>query len=120
MTFENLTDFPGPHSPTVSGGIPGTPSSDALRAQKSGGTGIPVRGRDAEGDAHHRKSLRAAKEFTEASCSTDPIRKTALFHRFTNTCLFLPLAIISGVAFWSLVSWLAVEAAALWIERVAG
>lgn len=60
------TDFPGPHSPTVSGGIPGTPSSDALRAQKSGGTGIPVRGRDAEGVTHHRKSLRAANEFTDS------------------------------------------------------
>lgn len=60
------TDFPGPHSPTVSGGIPGTPSSDALRAQKSVGTGMPVRGRDAEGVTHHRKSLRAANEFTDS------------------------------------------------------
>ncbi|WP_299941195.1 hypothetical protein [uncultured Nitratireductor sp.] len=72
MTAENLTKFPGPHSPTVSGGIPGTPSSDALRAQKSGGTGIPVRGRDAEGVTHHRKSLRAANEFND---SPAPIRK---------------------------------------------
>ncbi|MBN8241898.1 hypothetical protein JF546_02600 [Nitratireductor aquimarinus] len=69
------TNFPGPHSPTVSGGIPGTPSSDALRAQKSGGTGIPVRGRDAEGVTHHRKSLRAANEFTDSPDSPAPNRK---------------------------------------------
>lgn len=48
------------------------------------------------------------------------IRKTVRFHRFTIIWLFLPLAIISGVAFWSLVTWLAVVAAALWIERIAG
>lgn len=63
--IREATDFPGPRTPAVSGGIPGTPSSDALRAQKSGGTGIPVSGRSAQSGHHRRKSLHAANEFTD-------------------------------------------------------